>query len=164
MRSLVVLLFAVLVGRPAWAWREPTGWVINWGESEQILMKGLRARCFDVDDVGLPSRACSFDFTRLGFPIKTVWRFRAGGLVAVHMRLSSFRFGEMKDVLLQDYGGPTQEVVELGTTPAGLPYQNTVVRWHGDRVQMNLQEHPRGWLSDAEVLIILTDEMERQYR
>lgn len=179
MKRMLFNVLAILVASPALAWTEPEGWKIRWGESEEALRRTEVVRCFDVHDLRLPARACE-QFTT-GANLRTLWRFRNGGLVAVHLEFSSRTFDWMQRLLTEQHGSPTQEEVEhkrepvreeieswqspgYGREGSFVRYQNRIVRWHGERVQMYLEERPAGRLSDSEGRIILTDELRRQYR
>lgn len=179
MRGMLPGVLAILVASPALAWTEPEGWGIKWGEPEEALTKKKSVECFNVNDPSLPARACSqFDTVA---NLKTVWRFRNGGLVAVDLEFSSRAFDDMMQTLTEKSGSPTQEEVEEKREPVReeveqwpppsyrrgttfVRYQNRIVRWHGYRVQMSLEEHPAGRWSESKGRIILTDELRRQYR
>jgi hypothetical protein len=179
MTRLILLCVMVGIVSPALAWTEPDGWRIRWGESEQALMQKGGVYCFNVDSLILPPRACSLEDSAA--PLRTVWRFRAGGLAAVHLYVSRGGFETLRDTLVERFGSPTLEEVEEKRDPAReeveqwpppsyrpsrtfVRYRNRIVKWHGERVQMYLEEHPDGRLSDSEARIILTDELRRQYR
>jgi len=171
-RGLVLVITLLMQSPLAWAWQEPAEFVgVRWGDSVALLKRVNEAakkdlyRCAEADRGPLPPVACLTEFSWFNVPVKGTFRFRPGaGFVGADLQFWSARFGEMKRGLIETYGPPTQEDQQRRTTPGGLPYVNEVFRWHGVKVQMNLQRYPVDFFSDSEFLIMLTEEMERQYR
>lgn len=85
---------------------------------------------------------CSVMVAEIG-PVMTkqTFTFHDDRFVQVELTFSSARFETLRDIFVERYGPPVSETTETVKTKAGASFENTVLLWTGEKVDVELRRY-----------------------
>ena len=131
----VALAFITMEARASDKWpQEPNGFKgVAFGASAADLQKVIHARCTGTKEI----RSC---FTREIQPFNWVdLVFRGDHLARVVAEIPSADFDSIRSLFIEKYGPPHTETHEPVQNLMGAQYDNVILRWMGDGINITLK-------------------------